>query len=84
MLISLLDLSDANSGLKIIKYFSVVHKLQILLTGENGLALAINCHLISNSSLFSFNFHMCVLSVVSWASQNPDYFLSISICACLV
>ena len=52
MLVSLLELIEANSGLKIINYFSLVYKLQILLTGENGLALAINFHLISKSSFF--------------------------------
>ena len=50
-----------------IRYFSLVQRLHKFVIGENGLALAINFHLMVKSTFFSFSFQIYELRVVSWA-----------------
>ena len=73
--ISVLWLRLAPSGLNMMKYFSVKHKLHFPFPGLNGLALAMGVHLVfwraSNlpcSPLLLKFFHMYVLNVVCFSS----------------
>ena len=61
---SCLLLSDANSGLKIMFHFSLIHKLQVPVMGEKGAALHTISHLMEGSSPLSFNLQTCPASVV--------------------
>ena len=44
-----------------------MQRLHKFVIGENGLALAINFHLMVKSTFFSFSFQIYELRVVSWA-----------------
>ena len=63
---SFLLFNVAKCGLKIMKYFSLVHNWHVPETGENGGALLTNFHVIVYVFWSFFNFHMCWLKVVEF------------------